>query len=293
MTKLAALLLLFPLLYCTQPVSTDSNLPQSSLYKSTALSSFEVLKKDSLAGVTYRSVDQAYKVVYIAPEGETAYYLAKYTTETNGCTGCEGQERSISVELKTLEDTSNVVCSIRHACDEIFLESNYYKTVEHGCCGAEDELTLYDYNNKPIVAGDGKIVLGDIPNSGIKLWTGFKYSFQDSTLLGTVYVAYNSSERYEIRIKQVPVPEEFCNPYAPSLTIRSADARDVPVEGRPEYELWSLDGLDNTAKIDHLTLVLRFECEPSSKGPAPLEIPLVAGKPFGKADKVQTVELKM
>lgn len=286
------LMLSLPLLCCDNPSQSDKTDTAASLYQDTAAASFEITKKDSLVGVEYRAVDVRYQVEYIAPKGEIKHYLAKYITTTQSCTGCEGQARSMAVEIHSLEQPGQTICTIRHDCDEVILEADYYKTVKHGCCGAEDELALFDYDNKPIIEGDGKLVLGNIPNSKLKLWFAYKRNYEDTTSQGTIYLSYSSAERYEIKISTPPLPTDHCNPYTPEMTLRSTDPRDEKIEGRNEYDLWSLDGQTDISKIDHLTLKIAFECE-KGYGPAPVEIPVIDGKPFGKAEKKQTVALEV
>lgn len=281
-------------LCCANPSKPEQGGSAGSIFTDTTPASFEITQKDTMAGVTYKITDVRYQIDYIGPNPavEITNYLVKYITTTKSCTNCEGHERSTAVEIRALDQPEKTLYTIQHDCDEVVLETDYYKTIKRGCCGAEDKLALFTYNNKQIIAGDGRIVSGNIPNSKIRLLAGYKSNFEDSLFHGTIYFSYNNGEQYEIKISSPPLSGEHCNPFSPEISIVTNNEKDNKVSDDYGYDLWSFDGLTDINKINGVTLRFNFDCEEAYK-PAPIEIPLINGKPFGKAEKKQTVAFVM
>ncbi len=264
-----------------------------NIYSDVGQSSFAIVSRDTDSGYDFKMVEVNYKIAFIDPKGNKDFnnYFAKYTTTTKSCTGCEEDERSIKVELNTFDNPKTTVVTLEQKCDELTLDAQTYKTVKYGCCGAEDQIGIYDYANKLIAEGDSKIVIGDIPNSSLKMYVGYKQETKDSTFLGTIFFSYNSMDRYSIRIKSNPLPEDLCNPYSPDMVIYSSNPKDEYNKEAHEYTFWSLDKLDDQSKINNLTLKVHFDCEASYKIDK-IEIPIIKGKPNGKDDRNQIVTLK-
>lgn len=261
-------------------------------YTDSGQSTFSILAIDSNSGYEFKTVETNYKTAYIDPDGDKNFdhYIAKYTTTTKSCTGCEQQERIVHVELTSFKEPHKNILTIEQKCDELALDATTYNTIKYGCCGAENQLAIYNYGNKLIAEGDAKITIGDIPNSPIKIYAGYTQEIKDSTIIGTIHFSYNSDDRYAIRIQSNQLPLDECNIYSPTIRLQSRNPRDKFDKEENEFTFWSLDKLDDTKKINQLSLKVDFECEPSLKVKA-LEIPIINGKPFGKDDRVQLISM--
>ena len=255
--------------------------------------SMEIRAGATDSGYVYRTIETTYRSAYIAPRGKEniKHYFAKYITTTKTCTGCEGRKRNIKIELRAFEEPSKPVISINRDCDDIILDVNYYKTITHGCCGAEDQHEIYDYDNQMIIAGDNKILFGSIPNSRVNVLIGFKNEVADSTTLGTLYLSYRSDERYEIRIKSSPLPAEKCSPFSPEISLTSKNPRNTFNAASNEHTLWSLDKINSSALVNGISIKVAFNCE-TELHVKPLYIPIINGMPFGKSSKNQEISYK-
>ncbi|HZV70890.1 MAG TPA: hypothetical protein VFG10_15145 [Saprospiraceae bacterium] len=303
--KSSLLLSLIPFFFlsCTEKASTDiqndtsaTNPPadtSSAIYSDDGEAGFHITSIDSSNGYYFNTTETTYKVAFIALHDFTdlKHYIAKYTTDTKSCTGCEVQDRKIKVELKTFEKPENTELTIQQECDELTLDVHDYKTAKFGCCGAEDDLAVYDYNNKLVIRGDATIIYGDIPNSQVSFYVSYKPEYKDSTILGVLYLSYSSTDQYSITIKSKPLPEDYCSLFSPDVVIESTDPDDKFEEATNEYTLWSLDEIKSNSEINHLTLKVMYECD-SKLHLQPLLIPIIKGKPFGKEERNQSVVFK-
>lgn len=263
------------------------------IYSDSGKSSFIITAGDAISGYDFQTVETNYKLNFIALSGDYSdlkHYFAKYTTISKTCTGCEGQERTIKVELHPFDNPLQTNLNIEKDCDELTLNVHTYKTIKYGCCGAENELAIYDYKNKLIIEGDDKILLGDIPNSKIKLFAAWKNENKDTTVLGTLYICYNSSDRYAINIKGT-LPSDRCSPFSPDVFIYTGNSDDKFRKENNEYTFWSLKKIDSKDKINNLTLNVSFDCD-SIINLDTIVIPIISGKPFGKNDREQIISLR-
>jgi len=261
-------------------------------YSDSGQSTFSILAVDSNSGYEFKTIETNYKTAFLDPDGDKNFdhYIAKYTTTTQSCTGCEQQERTIRAELNSFSAPKKTILTLEQKCDELLLDATTYKTTKFGCCGAADHFEIYNYENKLVAEGDGKITIGEIPNSPIKIYAGYTQETKDSTFIGTLHYSYNSDDTYAIRIQSNKLPLDECNIYSPNIMFQSRNPRDKYDRDENQFTFWSLDKLEDTKKINQLSLKVDFECEPSLKVKA-LEIPIINGKPFGKDERVQLISL--
>ncbi|HWW41410.1 hypothetical protein [Pedobacter sp.] len=261
-----------------------------NVYADSGQSSFSILTGDSsTGGYDIKTVETTYKVVFIASHSDKNFkhYFAKYTTTSKTCTGCEEQQRNIHVELGAFDNPQKTAFIIDRDCDDLTLDGMTYKTVKYGCCGAEDKLQIFDYGNKSIIEGDSKIITGLIPNSSLKFYVAFKPDYKDTTTLGTLYYAYNSSDSYAIKIKSKLLSSEDCFIPSSNVIIYSANSHDKLLENN-EYEFWSLNNIKTEDLINNITLKFSCACY-SDVSKDTLEIPIINGKPFGKDERQQVL----
>jgi hypothetical protein len=214
--------------------------------------------------------------------------VAKITTDTKASQGSEKSEKTYTVEIMPSESPKHKPFIINQKCDNISFEHDYYKIAIYGCCGGDDQFAFYDYQNQLIIEGDVKIAIADIPNSRIKFYAAYKNSENDSSVLGTLYFSYGSTDHYKIRIRSTPALSSNCEYRTPEIFIYSSDLKDTAEINRRNdtYRLWSLNNLKDKAGINNIFLKLAFECNTADKTDT-VVIPIINGKPFGKDDGVQ------
>ncbi|MCO5267489.1 MAG: cyclase family protein [Brumimicrobium sp.] len=154
--------------------------------------------------------------------------------------------------------------TIEKDCDDLILDVYTYKTIVYGCCGSEDELAIYDYQNKLIIDGDEKILIGDIPNSDIKLFAPWKNFDKDPKIRGTLYFCYNNEDRYAVKIKNSLLTND-CSEFSPDILINTENSQDTYNKYINEYQLWSLDKIENKNQINNLQLKIAFDCDKTTK----------------------------
>ncbi len=256
------------------------------IYSDSTTSSF--LSSDSTSnGYSYKTIETAYKILYISPHPNSnlKHFVAKYVTTTEAATNNEGQHRNIKIEIRPLDKPDKIEFTIQKDCDEITLNDDTYKTILSGCCGAEEQIQLYDYDNKLILEGDAKILFGFIPVSRINIFVAYKNEIQDSTYFGTLFYCYNSSDKYSIRIKG-SLPSEKCSPFIPNIYMATTSSEDKFTKESNEYLFSSLSNVKNTNQINGLSLKIAFDCD-NDLHLDTISIPIINGLPFGKNIKNQ------
>lgn len=251
-----------------------------SLFVDNGVAEFRILDGENSA-YEYQITETNYSQAYLDVDGDLKQYIAKYLTKTKTCTGCDGRERNIEIKLSLFDKPSETVRTINHRCDNIVLDAHTYKTITYGCCGGEDEIEIYDYESKQIIEGDSKIILGNIPNSNINLYIAYKQAQNDSTTLGTLFFSYSASDRYSVKIKSKPLPEEYCSLFTPDMSIQTSDEKDKFSDVSNEYTFWSLNNIRSQNDVNNLTIRITYDCE-SDANSKPIDIPIINGKPFGK-----------
>tara|TARA_R110002096_G_C14391988_1_gene706616 strand:+ start:205 stop:711 length:507 start_codon:yes stop_codon:yes gene_type:complete len=126
----------------------EANFKNDSFFYDEGRSSFEILAGNSDSGYDYQTVETNYQIGFLTIDGNFSnlkHSLIKKTTNTKTCTGCEGRERSILVQISSLDTPKKPTVKIEKDCDDIFFDSHTFKTITYGCCGAEDELEILDY----------------------------------------------------------------------------------------------------------------------------------------------------
>ncbi len=301
MKKIILIILIFnALLSCNSKKSEKKNerraannvqIDSASLTKDNALfldkstSSFAILSGKEDTGYDYQIVEVNYKVVYIRLQG-LEHYIAKQVTTTNTCTGCEDQKRNIKIYISPCKSPENIVATIDKDCDEIQLNVDTYTTIAYGCCGAESEYEIFDYQNSSIIQTEGKIVYGDIPNSTIKFYIGFKTE-GDANCLGFLTYSYGSDDKYIVKVRLKKNEADLFTQFSPDIEIKSSSKKDNVRDGGyiQDYQLWSLNFLKHKSEINNLTIRLTFD---KGETLATTEIPIVNGVPFGKNEREQT-----
>lgn len=262
-------------------------------YKDSGRSTFMIKGGHKDSGYDFQSIETNYKLSFLSLSKNTndlKYYIAKYTTITEGCTGCEGHDRSIQISLHSFETPNKTELTIEKECDEIMLGVENYKTTKYGCCGTAHELAIYDYQNRFIIGGDEKILLSSVPNSKIKFYLAWKINSKDENNFGTLYIAFNNSERYAIQIKDF-LSKEDCSFLLPDIKINTGNAKDKFREETQEYILWSLNKLQSKDEINNIIIEVIFECD-GAESLKTIAVPIINGKPFGKSDSEHTLSLQ-
>jgi len=258
-----------------------------------SISSFQILSGNEKTGYDYQTIEVNYNVVFIILDGrkELEHYIAKYTTTTKTCTGCEGVERNIKVEIYSFEDNSKPVMEIDKNCDKLEIFVDTYKTTIYGCCGAENNYEFFDFKHKSIIQADNQIILGRIPNSKVRFYIGFKQDFADTLNLGSLNFSYNSNEKYAVKIRTRKNLENDFLPFSPDIEILSENEKDRFSKSDNEYTLWSLNKVSSKNSINNLVVKLTFPSENETTNNV-ISIPIVNGKLFGKDERIQEIYIE-
>src|SRR5688500_15701775 len=232
-----------------------------------------------------------YEIVQLAPEGEWINYISKEVSSTITCDGQEGQKRTITVQLSPVDRPKHTSYFFKHDADEIILGHDYYETIFYGCCDAEPIHKVYDYESNLIVEGHAKILTGAIPNNSLKFFVSYKPTIGDTSVIGSIFLAYDADNKYQIDILSSPLPPELCSQYSPEFTLTSTNRYDTLDVFEDEYQLWELEQIESIDQIGNIIIRVQYLCEVYFPV-EPLQIPITRGKPFGNSDSRQTVVLK-
>lgn len=246
---------------------------QKGLYSDSGQSSIELLEHG------YKKTEVTYHFVYPTLKEKRTTYVAKKTETLFFVSGSMKGDKKIKVEMTPYDEPGKSKIIIDKVCDIINLKDDYYEVVVSGCCGAENEIEYYDYNNQLIIQGTSEVIKCEIPNSKLKFYAASGHGVQFS---------YSSTDRYTIDLKYPPDLKDYCGPVPPEVYFRSSDKNDKYLDG--VYEFWSLNDIESKEQINNITLVINYSC---IEGLDTLAIPIINGKPFGKDDRHQTVSMKL
>ncbi len=304
-------LLIMQLIGCTNSSSSESNkstfdvkmeldtlkeddvkINNTAIFQDQGLSTFEILSGDANSGYDYQVVETNYSIKFLTLNGDYSdlkNYLLKQTSTTRTCTGCESQEKNIKIELSSLDSPGKTLLEIEKECDIIFFDAHTFKTINYGCCGSEDEIEIFDYQQNSIIKGHNEISLGSIPNSDLKFYVAFEQDQTDSDFIGTLIFSYGSKEKFLVRIKTPESFNDYCTPFSPEVTLIGLKDRDRYSSSTNEYTLWSLDGAKSKNRVTNFSVNLSFDCDGQTFH-STIEVPIVSGTPNGKNTNIQIVE---
>ena len=290
------------ILVAIQTISFAQSTDEQQNFVDKEAASFEIFQDKEVGEDFYlfEMVDVNYEVKDInlnETNNVSTLCIAKYITTSKYSThtypDLEYMVRNIKVELRDFYNPQETILSIDKNCHKIELGEQDYRAIIYSCCAVPDYIKIFDYNHRPIIQVHNEIIRCSIPNSPIEIYIGH---YQDS-FLGTLHIAYNSDEKYEIKIKY---PKEKIIPHnISSITI--VPENDEPYysyhsgfKNETIYELESLDGIKNKNQINGFKIVLEYKhffSREHSLDILPIEIPIINGKPFGKDIKIQEVEI--
>ena len=279
---------------CKKPIETPAELVRIDTTITTAFidstqSSIVINNSgDSTRCYSIKAVD--YKIVQIAPDSEYINYVVKQFTSTVTCDGQEGQKRTIRMELRPVDRPAHVAYVIQHDCDEINLEHDYYETIVMGCCDAEPIHRIYDYQNNLLLQGNVGIAIGAIPNNPIKFFVGYTPTVEDTSVIGSVDIAFSQDRKYKVNILSPPLPPDMCSQYSPLISLVKPYGRDTLEMFEDEYQLWDLEEIQSVDDVRNVSVKVIYQCEEYYQV-EPVVIPITRGKPFGKDSVVQQVRL--
>ena len=132
----------------------------------------------------------------------------------------------------------------------------------------------------------------------MKFYSSFTHKYNDKTTLGSIHYSYDSNNKFEIILK---TKLEFINECKVDIKINSKNDSNIKIVKNSlisidEYFLWSLDKIKKVEEINNIELELNMNCI-IVKNKEEIEfnkkvlIPIINGKPFGKIDKIQYVEI--
>ena len=132
--------------------------------------------------------------------------LIKETSTTTQLDGAEGNHTELVCEFiynHNVNDPKNF--ELRHECDDIEFDSDYYRTVKYGCCGAETYFELYNYKNPtPLLKYNSHLLKITGSNDNKTYFFGYlpvNRPNKKDLILGTLYFASDEETINEITFK--------------------------------------------------------------------------------------------
>jgi hypothetical protein len=143
--------------------------------------------------------------------------------------------------------------------DEGKLNEPFYQTIWYGCCGADNNNTLFNLvTGNKIMEYTENLLKVNIPNSGhpqLERYIGFKCN---NTVPTEPYQEYKSDSLYaKIVLRGKPNFGHSFDMVIPKLTFSVQDSTDQ-IRGQDELELWSANSQNNIERFDHFGLRLTF-----------------------------------
>ena len=274
------------------------------IYSDSGTSSIEILSKNTKDEDGNEIIEYLITNVHYDTEGidlseipsELKHYISKYITTSlhNTFMGVKYLSRNIKIELFAFDNPHEIVLSIDKTCDKIELDFRKYTTITYGCCDMPDYYELFDYKHKPIIQAHNEIIIGYIPQSHIEIYIGYKHELKDASFFGTLYISYNSDEKYEIRVKSKEIIPTNCLkidilPENDNSKHQNISKRFKYFQNEIIYDIWSLKGIKDKRQINGLKILLEYNCD-VERNPS-IEIPIINGKPFGNDMKIQEIEI--
>jgi len=271
----------------------------SDYFYDKSTSSFEIFSEGVDAGLGYRKVEVYYKEVFLIPDGyENGKYLAKYTKTTEQFTGMDVPYKSnIKVEVYPFEKFPKLLlkidknCDVLEFCRFLYSHSDSYKTTIYGCCAIENTHEIFDFKHKSIIQADKQVILGTIPNSNFIFYVGFKKEDGNNLCLGSLNYAYNSEEKYAVKIRTRDSLRY--NDNSPDIEILSNGKNDGKFGD--DYVLWSLNQINKKSSISNIAIRLTYPSIPfigNNLDSVVFDIPIINGVPFGKEETNQEIYIE-
>lgn len=266
----------------------------SAFYADSSTSSILVTKGKDNYGDQLHIIETSYKVISAHLPNQDSHSgncLVRLQTITDKNTGVEGQDRTILFRICSLNKPNQVLLSGTHACDDIHFNWNNFQTIKYGCCGNPDHIQLYDYQDQLIIEGTDQPIVASIPNHFDFYITYQDKNLQDSTLIGTIHLSYNSHDTYHIQLKSKrPVSEMDCPVLSTVyVSLRSGNKRDQYNSNENQYDLWSQETCTLPQQLNDLSIRIHFSCDTTFPI---IDIPIQQGKPFGKSERQQVYWVK-
>ena len=236
----------------------------------------------------YLIKETSFQIVYIYKDANLNHFIAKTTSNTSSYSGTEGQTSHITVELTPLDNNSIKPFTVDAECDDITLQTDYYKTTDYGCCGGEDVIRYITYDTQKLLCvGSNEIRSFEIPSARITCYMGFRTNYtSDTTLTGELTVGYSTGEVFRVDLYEKH-PEH--SPFAPKISVVTESKKDKFFDnGDIAAQIWSIENIGSVSQINNITISLGFE---TKSKPYIVNIPIINGKPFGKKDKLQSIHL--
>jgi hypothetical protein len=247
----------------------------------------------------YKTVEVDYKVVSIMPAGynRTGNFVAKYTKTATGYMGdFDCYSWDVKVEIYDFAEPSKLVMTIDKNCGRLDLDNYAYVAEYYSCGDMSGSYEIFDYRHRPIIDMSGIIIFGDIPSSAANIYKiYFGAASLESDYTASLYYAYNSTDRYTVKIgnnglEECGIISDYYGP--PSIQILSKNAEDKFDEERGRYTFNSLKGLKSKDSINNIAIRVTLPCGNTEFRDIVFDIPIINGKPFGKDQKTQEISIE-
>lgn len=179
--------------------------------------------------------------------------------------------------------------------NELIFDTDYYKAIEYGCCGAETYYEFYNYKTEiPFFKTNEKYFSIEIPNTGIDLFIGYNHeiSNKDDNIIANLNLSTVNGLINSIifKTKNKKDIEDIITYFTPNIELIVSDSDDV-IRGN-KVTLWSMNFKKNIRDISGFSIKINFIGENTGKR-AVIEIPIKNGFLNGISEnQTMIIELK-
>ena len=229
--------------------------------------------------------------------GELKSCMVKKTIEKTDI----GAEKSYStVQLEYLTGYPNYdsdYFEVKKYVDDIFLESDYIKTVIYGCCGAENHYALYKPTSKnPFLRFTNEYYIIDIPNSELEFYLGFESNAWGDTVnfeVGKLYFSDVNGIINTVSLRTKDRKDYFDLHWCtPEMKFVNIPENDQLKKDKLTLRHWSQDFLKNPNELNDIVFQIDILGESSGKKDI-VTIPIKNGKLFNSSEKEIVIEIDL
>ena len=181
--------------------------------------------------------------------------------------------------------------------DDIKFETNYFETIEYGCCGAENYGELFNYtSNEPILKFNRFYFTVDIPGSRIQMFVGYchEHSGRDGSTIATLYLStldgVVSSITFDANNQKSK--EDLPWYWVPKIELRTENEENKIIKNGREIRLWGSKMANALSDIGDFSIFIEFWSEGTGKK-VPFNIPVTRGRFYGSNKKHSEITVNL
>jgi hypothetical protein len=197
--------------------------------------------------------NQRFSVISICND-KCSDYILHETFYSDQEDGVEGGKFEATVTASSKNEPNKELWKIQSTGDEGNPWYDFYKVIQHGCCGAENTMTYFSLRSgKKVYSAssddENALLKIEVPNTHTKRYVAFSYFYSKSgTPVGRLQFGDGEFVQQMVAIKQ----PSYDRP--PDVSLR--------MTGKPDSQyaqLWSGNGDRSSKAVSGVTVVLKFD----------------------------------